>query len=207
MPTNTELHAAACIPMMQWGVGVARQALAESEQSLAAARALPAVQQAGPEYLEGLRRGATEQLEGTESALKRLQAYLMPRLTLWTRSPSLRPTIAGRRTCESCTDNQRVPHMLAGRDQKTIPPSLVSASAVPMNASPSRFSRPAETQLGCRSSSSSIRRSSRYCTDARAGRVRLERLACQLRNQQQHPGCTSFCGAERLKRNLMKCRA
>lgn len=81
MPTNTELHAAACIPMMQWGVGVARQALAESEQSLVAARALPAVQQARPEYLEGLRRGATEQLEGTESALKRLQAYLMPRLT------------------------------------------------------------------------------------------------------------------------------
>jgi hypothetical protein len=81
MPTDTEWHAAACTPMMEWGVGVARQALAESEQSLAAARALPAVQQAGPEYLEGLRRDAAEQLAGTESALKRLQAYLMPHLT------------------------------------------------------------------------------------------------------------------------------
>lgn len=80
MPTDTELHAAACIPMMQWGVSVASRGLAEAEQGIAATRALPSNQQVGLDFLEWERRTAADMLEKSDSALKRLQAYLIPRL-------------------------------------------------------------------------------------------------------------------------------
>ena len=75
LPTDTELHAAACIPVMHWAVGVETQALAEmrvpadapkQEQDLAAK----------------VRANLTQQLADSQSALARLQAYLLPRLTL-----------------------------------------------------------------------------------------------------------------------------
>lgn len=80
IPTDIELHAAACIPMMQWGVRTSREALTEIEQGIATIRARPPEQQFALEIAEGQRRDAAKALETTDSALKRLQAYLLPRL-------------------------------------------------------------------------------------------------------------------------------
>jgi hypothetical protein len=79
IPTDTELHAAACIPIMQWAVESSRKAVAEYDSNIAATLALPADQRINLDYLKKGREEAAQLWRDSDSALKRLQAYLLPR--------------------------------------------------------------------------------------------------------------------------------
>jgi hypothetical protein len=79
LPTDTELHAAACNPMMQWGVDIGRQMVAGYDKEITAIQALPPDQQGNLAFFEKARRDAAQKLAESESALNRLRAYLLPR--------------------------------------------------------------------------------------------------------------------------------
>jgi hypothetical protein len=80
MPTDTELHAAACIPMVQFQLSLSREMLNSFDKNLSATMALPPEQRYGLETLQKGRQEAAQGVTETESALNRLQAYLLPRL-------------------------------------------------------------------------------------------------------------------------------
>ena len=81
MPTDTELHALACVPLMNWSVAYLHDTHAAIDSELARVRGLPEEQQSSAyvNYLKEQSSKALQVAQDDHSALDRLKAYILPR--------------------------------------------------------------------------------------------------------------------------------
>jgi len=75
IPTDSELRSAYCVPVLQWQIRESRSRLAESIEA-----EKKAVTPAFRQFLVSTIKDFQQDIAENESALKRLQSYLLPRL-------------------------------------------------------------------------------------------------------------------------------